>query len=372
MGHFPDFAVMPGVLIVEAMAQAAGALVVHTLGLTSREPHRLLHDHRQGPLPPSRAARRDAAHSGEGASPSRAGVEIRGQGLCRRHAVRGGGIQRDDPRRHRMAMGIHPTAMIEDGARLGAGRRNRPVSVSSAARSRWVRAYGSTRHVVVHGNTEIGARTQYHLARRAGRRSADALARSRRRKAARDRRRQCHSRRRHDQRGSHAGRGITTIGDSNYLMARQPCRSRLRRRQRRHLSQRRAARRPCAGRRRRIMGGLAAAQQFGRIGRYALISGLSGVNDGCHSLRHGDRPALPPGRTQSDRPQAPRNPARKHPCAACAVPVRSSSNGTDRSTKTPSARRTATGCAFPKWPKMVGFILADAKRPICPGAQTRR
>lgn len=31
-GHFPDYAVMPGVLIVEAMAQAAGAMVVHTLG----------------------------------------------------------------------------------------------------------------------------------------------------------------------------------------------------------------------------------------------------------------------------------------------------------------------------------------------------
>jgi len=31
-GHFPDFAVMPGVLIVEAMAQTAGALVVYTLG----------------------------------------------------------------------------------------------------------------------------------------------------------------------------------------------------------------------------------------------------------------------------------------------------------------------------------------------------
>jgi 3-hydroxyacyl-[acyl-carrier-protein] dehydratase len=30
-GHFPDYAVMPGVLIVEAMAQAAGALVMHTL-----------------------------------------------------------------------------------------------------------------------------------------------------------------------------------------------------------------------------------------------------------------------------------------------------------------------------------------------------
>ena len=32
MGHFPERAVMPGVLIVEAMAQTSGALVVHSLG----------------------------------------------------------------------------------------------------------------------------------------------------------------------------------------------------------------------------------------------------------------------------------------------------------------------------------------------------
>jgi 3-hydroxyacyl-[acyl-carrier-protein] dehydratase len=31
MGHFPAFAVMPGVLIVEAMAQSAGALVMYSL-----------------------------------------------------------------------------------------------------------------------------------------------------------------------------------------------------------------------------------------------------------------------------------------------------------------------------------------------------
>src|SRR5258705_8777467 len=31
MGHFPERALMPGVLIVEAMAQTAGALVVYSL-----------------------------------------------------------------------------------------------------------------------------------------------------------------------------------------------------------------------------------------------------------------------------------------------------------------------------------------------------
>jgi 3-hydroxyacyl-[acyl-carrier-protein] dehydratase len=35
-GHFPDHPVMPGVLIIEALAQTAGALVMHSLGLGSQ------------------------------------------------------------------------------------------------------------------------------------------------------------------------------------------------------------------------------------------------------------------------------------------------------------------------------------------------
>ena len=36
MGHFPGFPVMPGVLIIEAMAQTAGLVVVEFMGLESK------------------------------------------------------------------------------------------------------------------------------------------------------------------------------------------------------------------------------------------------------------------------------------------------------------------------------------------------
>jgi 3-hydroxyacyl-[acyl-carrier-protein] dehydratase len=36
-GHFPDFPIMPGVLIVEALAQTAGALVAHSMGIGEKK-----------------------------------------------------------------------------------------------------------------------------------------------------------------------------------------------------------------------------------------------------------------------------------------------------------------------------------------------
>jgi len=37
-GHFPDNPIMPGVMIVEAMAQTAGVLVIETIGMVDQNP----------------------------------------------------------------------------------------------------------------------------------------------------------------------------------------------------------------------------------------------------------------------------------------------------------------------------------------------
>ena len=61
---------MPGVLIIEAMAQTSGALVVHTLGLQDNS-RGLFPDNRQSAISPTGAAWFNAAHAREGHTPSR-------------------------------------------------------------------------------------------------------------------------------------------------------------------------------------------------------------------------------------------------------------------------------------------------------------
>ena len=56
-GHFPDFPVMPGVLIVEAMAQTAGVLVLKSIPDRAQQAG-AAGGRRERPLPPAGGARR--------------------------------------------------------------------------------------------------------------------------------------------------------------------------------------------------------------------------------------------------------------------------------------------------------------------------
>ena len=172
-------------------------------------------------------------------------------------------------------MRVHPTAIVEDGARLSDGVEIGPYCIVSAGAS-LAEGVRLISHVVIMGNAQIGARTVVHPNAVLGGEGqirkaeapeaklligADNVIREGVTITA----------------GSRKGGGITTLGDRGYLMAYS------------HLGH------DCrvgndvtlsngvqiAGHveigEGVIMGGLAAAQQFSRIGQYAFVSGLSGV-----------------------------------------------------------------------------------------------
>ena len=118
-GHFPESPVMPGVLLIEAMAQTAGrALRRLASRATAQAERRLSDDDRQGEVPQARRARRPGAlpHDPHRQDAQHVVVPRRGEGR-RRARLRGRSVGDAGAR---MSVRIHPSAVVEDGARLGA------------------------------------------------------------------------------------------------------------------------------------------------------------------------------------------------------------------------------------------------------------
>ena len=96
-GHFPGRPIMPGVMIIEALAQAAGVLAVESLGqahsgklvyFMSIENAKF-----RVPVEPGVLLRLECDADPE----ARAGLEVRRPGLCRRQGRHPGRFHRDDP-----------------------------------------------------------------------------------------------------------------------------------------------------------------------------------------------------------------------------------------------------------------------------------
>lgn len=265
-------------------------------------------------------------------------------------------------------MTVHPTALIEEGARLYEGVEIGPWCIvgASAVLHEGVRLDS---HVVIGGHTEVGARTHVYSHAVLG---GDAQIRG------------------HDSSGmrllvgadnviresvtistgSRSGRGTTRVGERCYLMA--GC----------HIAH------DCTVgdsvtlsngvqlgghvelQEGVIMGGLSAIQQFGRVGRFAFISGVTGVVAdvipygtviGTHARLYGVNLV---GLKRRGVPRA-----NIHALRAAYQLIFESGTGTIQENAHLAGERWPD---FPEVREVVAFILADAKRPICPARRRGR
>lgn len=259
-------------------------------------------------------------------------------------------------------MTIHPTAIVEDGARLADGVEIGPFCRISAGAElgEGVRLLS---HVVIAGNTRIGPRSIVHPQAVLGGEAqirkavapeatleigADNVIREGVTITA----------------GSRKGGGATVVGDRGYFMAYSHLGHDCRVGNDVTLSNGAQIAGHVAIGDGAILGGLAAAQQFSRIGKYAFISGLSGVSTdvipygiaiGLH-VRLGGLNLV--GLRRRGIPRA-----NIHALRAAFRDIFHGSGGRIQD------RAHQAGQKWPDVPEVqdvVQFILADPKRPICP------
>ena len=264
-------------------------------------------------------------------------------------------------------MRVHPTAIVEDGVSLGADVEIGPYSIvhSGAVLADGVRILS---HAVIGGTTKIGARTIVHPHAVLG---GDAQIRGDDPTGTRLEIGEGCVIREHVtmSAGSARGHRVTRVGDNGYFMAYS------------HIAH------DCVigngvtfangvqlGGHVYIgdgvnFGGLSAIQQFGRVGRYAFVGGVTGVNEDVipYGMAIGSRAQLTGlnlvGLKRRGIPRANIHALRD----AYRMIFQDDEGPMDA-----RARRAAE-----RWPDMsevqevVAFVLADAKRPVCTARRRR-